>query len=204
MKSFWLFAKQTGDGSEGDASRPDLPEAGQRWTSPGDVVRLTGPVASPHRHLLVGGIALPDDNLGDGHRHYVLRLDNGNWAQVTEGAVNHTHTLRINVAGRLLPDYFMLFWSGSDADAVAIANHPGCYPIVEAEMSQDDDGNWSVGDLDTTAWTAGQRTTWENRCLDVLGIQLPPEVDRGKRLVQIFLGCLLSRQTDHERGYRFS
>jgi len=62
----------------------------------------------------------------------------------------------------------------------------------------------AIGDIDTTVWTSAQRTTWETRCLDVLGVMLPVEVDRGKRLVQIFLGCLLSRQTDHERGYRFS
>ena len=38
----------------------------------------------------------------------------------------------------------------------------------------------------------------------ILGIELPVEVDRGKRLVQIFLGALLSRHTSNERGYRFS
>ena len=200
-KSFWLFANQTGGGVDGDKSMPDIPLG--RATCPGEIIRMTGPVASPHRHLLVGGIGLPDDNLGDGHRHYVLRLDNGNWAQVTEGATNHNHTLSLNANGALLPDYYMLFVTCSDAGAVTIANHPGCFPIVEAEMSQDDEGQWSIGGLDDTAWTAGQHTTWDARCLDVLGVQLPAEVDRGKRLVQIFLGCLLSRQTDHERGYRF-
>ena len=62
-KAFWLFSKNAGDGSEGDKNRPSLDAYGGRWTSPGDLVRFTGPAAAPHVHLLVGGIALPDDNL---------------------------------------------------------------------------------------------------------------------------------------------
>jgi hypothetical protein len=77
-KAFWLFAKNIGDGTDENPNRPGLPiGVGGKMTCPGDIIRLTGPVASPHRHLLVGGIALADDNLdgltGDGHIHYVLK-----------------------------------------------------------------------------------------------------------------------------------
>lgn len=197
-KAFWAFVTHTGDGSEADPHRPDLPAVGGRWTCPGDIVRLTGsPV--PHHHLLVGGVALGDDNVGDGHRHYVVKLGS-NWQQVTVGATSHTHTLSEDPQGNLAPDYYLLFWVGSNADAVTIAGDPNCYPIVEAPVAQDG----AIGDLDNTQWTGGEQTTWETRCLSILGIQLPAQVDRGKRLVLLFLGALLSRQMSDEHGYRLT
>jgi len=208
MKAGWLFARNAGDGTESNPNRPALPVGVRgKMTNPGDIIRLTGPVGpSAHRHLLVGGIALADDNLdggvGEGHVHYVLKV-NGQWQQVTVGATNHTHDLNIGANDNLVPDWFMLFWAGSDADVAPIAGSSDCYIIVQAEASQDDEGNWSYGGLDDTPWTAGERAQWEARILDVLGVQLPAEVDRGKRLVQLFLGALLSRQSGDERGYRF-
>lgn len=207
--AFWLFATNAGDGSEDNANRPALPvTVGGKWTSPGDIVRLTGPAGpNAHVHLLVGGVALPDDNLaglaGEGHRHYVVNI-NGNWAQVTVGTTNHTHTLNIGASGQPVPDYFMLFWAGSDAHAATIAGDANCFPIVEAAMTQDGDGNWNIGDLDGTVWTGGLQTTWETRCLNILGVQLPSQVDRGERLVRLFLGALLSRQTGDDKGYRYT
>jgi len=156
--------------------------------------------------LLVGGIALPDDNLigaaGEGHRHYVVKLGES-YTQVTVGAPNHQHTLSLNAAGNLRPDFFLLFWAGSNADAVTIASDPNCWPIVQAAMSQDDEGNWIIGVLDNTQWDAGDQATWDARVLDFLGVEIPAQVDRGKRLVQVFLGALLSRQTSDERDYRY-
>ena len=201
MKAFWLFSTNAGDGSEDDPNRPALPAGvGGRWTCPGDVIRLTGsPV--PHTHLLVGGVALPDDNLGDGHRHYVVKVA-GSWQQLTVGATSHTHTLNLNAAGGLNPDYFLLFWAGSDANAAAIASDPNCYPVAEASVVSDGEGGWTIDDLDNTQWTSAQQSTWESRMLDVLGVQLPSQVDRGARLVKLFLGVLLSRQADNETAYR--
>ena len=206
-KAGWLFAKNAGDGTEDNSNRPALPVGvGGKWTMPGDIIRLTGPVGpNTHRHLLVGGIALADDNLdggvGEGHVHYVLKI-NDVWQQVTVDAPNHTHDLNIGAGNNIMPAWFMLFWAGSDADAALIAASADCHIIVQADVVEDEDG-FSYGGLDNTAWTAGEQATWDARILDVLGIQLPAEVDRGKRLVQLFLGALLSRQSGDERGYRF-
>jgi len=208
-RAFWMFATNAGDGTDENANRPALPDGvGGKWTMPGDVIRLTGPDGpNAHRHLLVGGIALADDNLdggvGEGHVHYVLKL-NDDWHQVTVGAPDHTHDLNIGAGGNLCPDWFMLFWAGSDADAALIAADADCLIIVQAEVAQDDDGHWSYGGLDDTPWDIAEQALWEARILDVLGVQLPAEVDRGKRLVQLFLGALLSRQSGDERGYRFA
>ena len=201
-KAFWLFAKRKQvDG----VNMPDLPavSTGFRMTCPGDITR-TGVTAS-HRHLMLGGFAIADDNLigevGEGHTHIIGNL-NGSWSQITRGATPHTHPLPVDeVSGSLLPDYYMLFVVCSDADMVAIAAHPGCYPIVEADITQLDDG-LQIGDLVTTPWTPGEVTLWRARCLNVLGFSLPAEVDRGKRLVAVFLGSLLSRQTN-ETGLRY-
>jgi hypothetical protein len=203
-KAFWLFAKSTGDGTADDPIRPALPHVGGKWTSPGDVIRLTGPTGNDHRHLLVGGIALADDNLdgqaGDGHVHYVVKAA-GQWVQVTVDAPNHTHDLNVDANGNLLPDYFLLFWTGPDADAVTIANDAQCFPIVEANVVEGDEGV-SIGAL-KDGWATEDTAWWHAKILQILGVQLPTEVDRGKRLVRLFLGALLSRQTGDEIGYRF-
>ena len=199
-KAFWLFSKNAGDGSDGNANRPSLDPYGGRWTSPGDIIRFTGPIGpNDHTHLLVGGIALADDNVGDGHRHYFVQI-NDNWHQVTVGAPNHTHDYSQAANGNPIPDYYMVFWHGSNADAVAINASPDNFPIVEAII--DEEGG--IGDLDNTVWDAGDLAAWQARALSILGVELPDEVDRGKRLVQLFLGALLSRQSGDDRGYRFS
>jgi hypothetical protein len=69
-------------------------------------------------------------------------------------------------------------------------------------MTQDGD-TWIIGDLLDT-WATHDTTWWKAAILDMLGVQMPDEVDRGKRLVLLFLGALLSRQTGDERGYRFA
>ena len=92
------------------------------------------------------------------------------------------------------------FWAGSNSDAAAINSSPDNFPIVEAAI----DGEGAIGDLDSTPWDAGDLTLWQTRVLNILGVQMPDEVDRGSRLVKLFLGSLLSRQSGDERGYRFS
>lgn len=199
-KAFWLFSKNAGDGADDNPNRPSLDAYAGRWTSPGDIVRFTGPVGpNDHMHLLVGGIALQDDNLGDGHRHYFVRI-NGNWHQVTVGAADHTHDYATAANGDPIPDWYMCFWAGSAADAAAINASVDSFPIVEAVI----DAEGVIGDLDNTVWDAGDLATWQARVLSILGVELPDEVDRGKRLVQLFLGSLLSRQSGDERGYRFT
>ena len=204
-KSFWMFATNDGDGTSDNPNRPHLPAGfSGRTTNPGDVLRLG--TAFDHKHLLIGGYAIADDNLigdaGGGHTHLVVKIGD-TWHQVTRGAADHDHPLNVGAAGNLIPDFFLLFVVCSDADAVAIASEPGCFPVVEAEVTQTEDGI-SIGALDNTQWTAGQQATWDTRILAVLGVQLPAEIDRGKRLVLAFLGSLLSRQTGDEREYRYS
>lgn len=196
-KAFWLF-------SENDGGKPHLPVGfGGRTTCPGDIIRLQ--TAYDHKHLLVGGYAVADDNLigetGEGHTHLVVKV-NDTWQQVTRGTTSHDHPLNES-GGNLIPDYFLLFVVCSNADAAAIASEAGCYPVVEAEVTVSEDGGISIGALDSTQWTAWQQTMWESRMLNILGVQLPSEIDRGKRLVKLFLGALLSRQTGEERGYRY-
>jgi hypothetical protein len=201
MKAGWLFSKNAGNGSSTEnANRPSLDAVSGRWTSPGDIIKFTGPIGpNDHQHLLVGGIGLPDDNLGDGHRHYFVKTAGG-WQQVTVGAPDHTHDYNQAANGDPIPDWYMLFWSGSNADALALAADPDNYIIVQAAI--DEEGN--IGELDNTPWTAGELTLWQNRTINVLSIELPAEIDRGSRLVKLFLGSLLSRQSGDERGYRFT
>jgi len=203
MYAFWMFAerKQT-DGM----NHPDLPSGLTQYktTVPGDIVR-TGVTAS-HCHLMLGGFAIADDNLigevGEGHTHIIAKL-NGSWQQVTRGAAHHVHPLPEDPAtGVLLPDYYMLFVVCSTYDAALIQIHPGCYPIVQADITQLDDG-LQIGDLDPTPWDAGDLAIWQARCLDVLGFELPADVNSGKRLVATFLGALLSRRMD-EIGLRYT
>lgn len=203
MKAFWTFAQRIQDAD--GVNKPDLPNVQCRWTSPGDLIR-TG-VTAGHRHLVVGGFALADDNLigqaGEGHTHIVARLGD-QWQQVTRGASHHAQPLpECPSTGALLPDYYMLFVVCSDAGALQIAAHPGCYPIVEADVTEVEDG-LDIGDLDYTAWDAGDLATWQARCLSVLGFELPSEIDRGKRLVVTFLGALLSRSSASEKGLRYT
>ncbi len=199
-KAFWLFSKNAGTGAQDDPNRPSLDAFSGRWTSPGDIVKFTGPIGpNAHQHLLVGGIALPDDELGDGHRHYFVKAG-ATWQQVTVGGPDHTHDYtHTHPALDPIPDWYMVFWAGSDAAAAGIAASPDNSIIVEAEIV---DG--AIGDLDNTPWTPAEVATWQTRILNVLGIELPAEVDRGNRLVLLFLGVLLSRQSGDERGYRFT
>lgn len=204
-KAFWTFSVNDGDGSSGNPNRPHLPAGfGGKTTCPGDIIRLQ--TTHGHKHLLVGGYAIADDNLigqtGEGHTHLVVKVGD-TWRQVTRGAANHTHPLNISMAGNPIPDYFLWFVVCSNAVAAAIASEPGCYPVVEAQVAEGEEGI-SIGALDNTPWTGAEQTLWESRMLNFLGVQLPPEIDRGKRLVLAFLGSLLSRQTGEEKAYRYS
>lgn len=195
-KAFWFFSKNTNDGIGNNA--PSLPaglSADFRMVVPGDIYRLG--TAFGHLHLLIGGFAIQDDNLiGDDHTHLVVNIRK-TYLQLTRSAVEHDHPLSLDVGGNLMQDWFLCFCYCSNANAVLIANHVNCFPIVEAEII---DGE--IGDLDNTPWDAGELSTWEVRLLNVLGFALPDDVDRGERLVQLFIGSLISRPVD-ERYVRF-
>jgi len=205
MKAGWIFSLNLGDGSWENPNRPGLPEGiGGETTIPGQIVRLTGPGASPHRHLLIGGWAQADENLvgevGEGHYHYVIKVGD-TYHQTTQGAQVHTHTLNIGVNGLLIPDFYLLFWGGTDADAATIIASPTCWIIVQAQVTQEN-GVWVVGDLDNMVWTQEERDTWEARILNVLGVILPSEVDRGRYLLEFTRNVLLIPTHSDERSFR--
>ncbi len=197
-RAFWLFSKNKGDGSAENPSAPTLPVGlTGKWTNPGDIVRLQ--TAAGHEHLLLGGYAVVNDEMADAHYHLVAKI-NGDWIQITQGAASHDHPLDLSPAGDIIPDWFMLFYVGPNADAVAINAHPQCHIIVECPI--DEDG--VIGPMDNKLWTAGQLATWHSRVLSLLGVDMPPQVNRGRRLVAIFLGCFLSRPILDETGYRYT
>lgn len=198
MKAFWMFIRNQNNGSGGN-SPAWPPGVGGQSVTPGDVIRITG---SGHRHIVVGGIALPDDNIGDNHRHYLAKLGNG-WTQITVGAANHTHSLPTDINENLMPEYFLTFWAGPDSEAELIDASPDCFPIVEAVITEDN-GTFQFLELNDVAWSGAERTLWESRCLNLLGITLPAQIDRGKRLVLLFLGAFLARQMSNEVAYRFA
>jgi hypothetical protein len=197
-KAGWIFVRNDGSGN------PDMPDrVGGAITNPLDITRLTGgPGGQEHTHLLVGGIALPSDQIAVFHIHIVTDIT-GAWVQLTrpDSVPEHDHTLPLDGNGNLSPDWFLLFWIGSDADAAAIVADPNCLIACEAAVSEQG-GQTVIGALDNTPWTAGERATWEARILNVLGMDLPDEVDRGRRLVQLFAGPLSSRANQTEMALR--
>lgn len=200
MKAGWIFAQNDGTGT------PALPAGvGGRYTNPLDIVRITGgPSGNEHTHLLVGSVALISDQIGIVHEHVITNVT-GSWVQLTrpDSVPAHTHTLPLDGYGNLMQDWFLLFWAGSDADAAAIIADANCPIACQAEVSEVD-GQTVIGELEDTPWTAGERTAWEVQMLSVLGLELPAIVDRGKRLVQLFCGLLLSRGNQPEMALRFT
>lgn len=200
MRAGWIFCPNDGD------NNPDLPAGvGGSLVNPLDIVRLTGgPAGNEHDHLLVGGIAINSDQVGIFHEHIVGHFGT-QWIQITrpDSVAAHTHDLPTDANGNLQPQWFLAFWKGSDADAAMIASSETCYVACEATITEQD-GQIVIGDLDNTPWDAGELTTWRTRMLNVLGIDLPDQVDRGSRLVALFVGSLLSRGGQPERALRFT
>ena len=197
-KAFWFFSRNTNDGSQtvNSPSLPEITDTDFRIVVPCDIYKL-GEIAN-HEHLLIGGFALQNDELGDGHTHLCARLGE-DYTQITRGATPHTHPLITDPLGNLVQSWFLCFCKCSDAIALQIAAHPDCYPVVAATIDQDG----GIGELDNEPWSAGDLATWQTRCLNLLGFALPPQIDRGKRLVQLFVNCLATRQAD-ERALRFT
>jgi hypothetical protein len=194
VKAGWIFVKNNGN------NEPDLPVDGN-YVNPLEIHRITGgPAGFEHTHLLVGGVALPSvDRAGQpdaAHTHYVAWFNDA-YQQVTVGATNHTHTL--NVLNNVLsPDWFLIFWHGSDADAAIIAGDANCIIAAEAEVTPNEDGGYDIGALDSTPWTPAERTLWETRMRNVLALSLPVQVTAPDRLVALFVGALVSRPQQRE------
>lgn len=199
MKAFWCFCKN--DGYPDGPHEPHIPAGvSAALTNPLDIVRMGE--AYSHRHLLLGGFGLADDNMdgetGEGHTHIVVRVGE-TWYQLTRGAAAHNHPLALDTGGNLAPEWFLTFITCSDAAAAAIDADPLCFPVVEAVIDAE---GVVTGELVQTAWTTTQRNWWAAAMLSVLGFALPAEVDRGARLVYLFAGCLLSRAGQQESGLR--
>lgn len=225
MIAGWMFCKN--DRTDGQ-NIPHLPPGvGGQWTAPLEIHRVTGgPPGFEHTHTLIGGGALRSvDRIGqpdEAHFHYVVWYGN-QYHQVTMDAANHTHDLS-TLGGVLSPDWFLLFWKGSNADAAAIAADPLCIVAVQAIGEEVVEELPEVGienliaafspeetvtttvfeELDTTPWTPAERTQWETRIASVMALELPVEVDSGDKLVAYFCGALVSRAQQRERWLRFN
>jgi hypothetical protein len=137
------------------------------------------------------------------HHHYVVWYGN-QYHQVTMDATDHEHDLN-TLNGVLSPDWFLIFWKGSDTDAAAIVADPQCIIAVQAvEEIDPETGESTFEELDTTEWTPTERTQWETRIANVMALELPDEVTSGDKLVAYFVGALVSRPQQRERWLRFN
>ena len=196
-RAFWLFSKNSNSGSTNENS-PTLPSGlSGKWTNPGDIVRLK--TVAGHEHLMIGGYAVANDELADGHYHLVAKI-NDNWQQITQMGTTHTHPLDLSLSGEIIPDWFLLFYVGPNSDYDLIDAHAQCLIVVECPIGADD----LIGEMESVKWTAAEQSWWTDKILVLLGIELPSAIDRGKRLISLFLGCFLSRPILDERGYRYS
>jgi hypothetical protein len=203
MKAGWIFTTNDTSGGENTPYLP--PGVGGKLVAPCDIFRITGgPSGNEHNHILVGGIGLPSVDreglVGEHHYHY-LAWYNDAYRQLTIGTTDHAHDIN-TLNGVLSPDYFLVFWIGSDADAVTINADPKCVIAVQALGVESDEGAIEFVELDDTAWTPTERSTWETRIANFLALDLPDEVTNGVRLVAFFVGALVSRPQQRERWLR--
>lgn len=197
-KAFWVMVKSKVVGSTVSPDLPDLPSI--QAVSPGDVYVLDQPptAGANHRHLMVGSFGIPSFNVPSKHTHVALR-HGSTYQQImikdpTDAHVDHTHP------DTELPKFFLLFLQCSDADHTTLLGAPhNLRPLAYATFLPDG----SVGPLeDTGAWDAPTKTAIESLLLAQLGIQLPNQVDRGKRLVALLLSTLQARRQDNESALR--
>ena len=196
MKAGWIFCKNDG------ANAPRLPDGVTgTYVNNLEIHRVTGGSNGfEHDHLLLGGVALPSiDRAGEAdahHSHYVVWYE-GQYRQLTTGAAPHTHDLNL-IDGILAPDWFLIFWRGSNADAAAIIADPQCVLAAEATVTANSEGGFDIGQLDSAVWTAQEKTTWETQIANVLALALPTDVDAPAKLVTYFVGALTSRPQQRE------
>ena len=199
MKAGWVFIQN-------DNGTPKLPAGvGGSLTTHLDIYRATGgPAGFEHTHLLIGAYGLPSaqrvGQVGADHYHW-FPYYNGQYRPLTIGTTAHTHDATIS-GGVIQPDYFLIFWMGSDADAAAINADPTCLIAAQTIQEENEEGQMVFGALDDTAWTGAERTQWEVRIANVLGLALPVEVTNGSRLIAFFIGFLLGRANQDEMNLR--
>ena len=188
MKAGWVFVR----------AGPQWPNGGNellRSTIPLDInVLQAGPAPYDHTHTLLGGFGLPSNNAPAGYElHWHELIEQGAFRQmVTHGAPAHDHEAALA--------WHLAFVLCTDAYAALLAASNDTHIAAECPINEDG----TIGDLDETPWTAGERTTWEGRMSAVLGLGLPAVVDRPNRLVLWLLGALMARRTSNERGYRMT
>lgn len=196
-KAFWSIVPN--DDSIPNERKPDIPvlPSVEIRSNPCELWILPeGAAPAAHRHLLIGSLAAPTFQVASKHTHIAFR----------HGAFSYQRLIHETQAQHTHPDpqlaFFMCFVVCSDADYAVLTSAPyNIRAVCHADITVED-GEEVIGDLDTAAWTAGQRTAWENAVLTNLGIALPNEIDRGRRLVAFLLEMGLARRNDHERGLR--
>lgn len=204
MKAFWTIAAAVGDGSEGNARRPDL-DFGGEWhkvVAIGDlVVGKATAGAGNHRHLLSGTLLVP---AADGHWHRVIKRQNGQiWQEMIDATgtvTDHNHT------GDLWPDFYLVFVITTDQGATNIENNNGVKMIAPAAITgtSPTDPLLNAGDISDTVWTGAEQNWVNGKMNDWLGLTVPTVVDRPQRWVEWLLPISLTRVVQHERHFRFT
>lgn len=196
-KAFWTIVAAVGNGTSNNPYRPNLPNLPTlRGSVPCDINRLLpGAAPADHTHLLVGNVGIMSDQAGGGHEHIVI---NG-VTRLRGTATAHVHP---DPAG---PDFYMCFLRCSDADFTTLVGAPNnVKPLVMVII----DGNGNEGGLDQTLWNNGspndweRKTFWDTRALNILGLQLPAEVDKGALLWKILAGMFMARRPASDEGMR--
>ena len=143
-------------------------------------------VPNDHVHQVMGTIAFVNDEVGDGHYHYVQYFGS-NWQQVTIGASEHDHPFTVGGVSnvRFIPDYFVMFLSADDAEFDLLATDSQWYLIGETEVTLSE-GVYSFGEIDNTAFSGQEITQWQNRFRIALGRDMPAEITNPRRLVSWF------------------
>lgn len=196
-KAFWSVVPAVlVDGTWGP-SLPSLP--GMSVVSPLDINRLTaGAAPADHIHLIVGGIALMSDQPGGNHEHFI-----SNGVQVLRGtAAAHTHP------DPGAPDFFLCYVRCSDAQFTTLLGAPhNVKPLVLVDVTEAN-GETIYGDMDNTQWSAGAPNDWQRpafwqaRALNLFGLALPAQVDRGKRLWLMLAGMFRARRDADDKPLR--
>lgn len=204
MKAFWTIVANAPVDGTNTPNIPKLPSVMYSYTSPCELWILPeGTGAAAHRHLLSGSFGLPSFQVTSKHTHLYIRGTNN------DGSVRFTYQVLIHEsqAQHTHPDavlgFFMPFIRCSDADYLTLTSAPyNIRPIAHAVITQDDEGNDVVGDLEQTVWSTAVRNAWVSAAITYLGITLPAEVDRGSRLIDLLMGLSLGRGLVNERGLR--
>lgn len=198
-KAFWAIVPAVQVNGGWQPNVPALPSVSV--VSPLDINRLqAGAAPADHVHLIAGNLAVMSDNAGGGHEHLI----GPGGAQVLRGSASaHTH------ADPGAPDFFLCYIRCSDADFATLVGAPNnIKPLCFVTVTTDVQGNPVYGALDQTPWDNASPTDylkasfWQTRALNLLGISLPAQIDRGARLWLLLAGMLRSRRDSDDKPLR--